>query len=348
MHIAKKPLFRRLMAIDRELRAGSFPTAEQLAALTETHIRTTRRDIEYLRDTLLAPVEFCRQRRGWHYSRPTYQMPGIRLNEDQLTSLLIAKQALDATPGNPFAAQLDKLIAHFKAEFDDWAGPSAARISATHSTRHTSPLTQSLDRLDFISKSVADRAQLKIDYWTASTKTQTTRVIDPLHLANIDGQWYLVAYCHLRQAIRMFAPWRIESSRPTGETFDVPDDFSATEHLASAFRLMADEPGHVHRVILRFSGRIAHYIAERTWHPSQQIERRPSDELILTMELSSLVEVERWILSWGVDVDVIAPVTLRNQLARTARAIAAQYPLATPVDAESTSKVNSRRKTAAG
>ena len=68
MHLTKRPQFRRLIAIDSALRQQSFPTANDLARAVEVNPKTVRRDLDYLRDQLGAPVEFSREHNGWFYS----------------------------------------------------------------------------------------------------------------------------------------------------------------------------------------------------------------------------------------------------------------------------------------
>jgi predicted DNA-binding transcriptional regulator YafY len=83
---------------------------------------------------------------------------------------------------------------------------------------------------------VRDRRQVEVVYWSASRDEQSRRVIDPYHLTSVQGDWFLVAYCHLREDVRMFAPARIRSLRQTGERFERPIDFRIGDYLHASFR----------------------------------------------------------------------------------------------------------------
>src|SRR5262249_31827572 len=87
-----------------------------------------------------------------------------------------------------------------------------------------------------MAQGVRERRQLDVVYWSASRAAETRRRLDPYHLACLFGDWYLVAYCHLRQAVRMFVPARIRSLVLTADTFDRPAHFDMAKYLAGAFR----------------------------------------------------------------------------------------------------------------
>jgi predicted DNA-binding transcriptional regulator YafY len=73
--------------------------------------------------------------------------------------------------------------------------------------------------------------------------------------------------------------------------------------------------------VVRFSKASADYIREKRWHPSQVVTELPDGRLELRMKISSLAEVQRWILSWGGHATAVAPAELRDMVASAARAI---------------------------
>ena len=74
-------------------------------------------------------------------------------------------------------------------------------------------------------------------------------------------------------------------------------------------------------VVIRFNEKVADYIREKKWHPSQKLRPLKNGDLELQMTLSSLVEVERWILQWGGAARVLAPKELKESVRAAARAI---------------------------
>jgi predicted DNA-binding transcriptional regulator YafY len=129
----------------------------------------------------------------------------------------------------------------------------------------------------------------------------------------------LIAYCHFRQAMRMFSAVRIRTARETGETFRPPADFKIDGYLGASFRALRGSGRH--RVLLRFTPAAAGRAGEKVWHKSQTTEPQPDGSLHVGMELSDLREVQRWILSWGSECQVLEPEELRKSVRSEAEAI---------------------------
>jgi predicted DNA-binding transcriptional regulator YafY len=140
--------------------------------------------------------------------------------------------------------------------------------------------------------------------------------VDAYHLANINGEWYLFAYDHARKDLRTFVPARIQSVKPTGKTFERTQKFSLEKRLRDSFGVHAGEGEF--DVVIRFNPRAADYIREKKWHPSQTLRDLKDGGAELKMKLSSLAEVQRWVLSWGGDAKVLQP----KQLVESVRAAA--------------------------
>ena len=62
--------------------------------------------------------------------------------------------------------------------------------------------------------------------------------------------------------------------------------------------------------MIRFNEKVADYIREKRWHPSQQLRELKRGGVELRLNLSSLAEIERWVLSWGANAVVIKPPEL--------------------------------------
>src|SRR5690349_7090484 len=106
MLTASRPLIRRLVTLDRMIRAGDYPNARTAAAELEIHPRTVHRDLEFLRDSLGAPLEFCHRHNGYYYREQGYALPLVRLTEGELVALFLAERLLQEYRGTPYAADL--------------------------------------------------------------------------------------------------------------------------------------------------------------------------------------------------------------------------------------------------
>src|SRR5262245_45748994 len=94
MHLAARPALARMLTIDQALREGKWPNARSLGERLEVNPRTIRRDIEFIRDRLKAPITFNPRRHGFCYTETTYRLPLIHLTEGELVALFLAEQLL--------------------------------------------------------------------------------------------------------------------------------------------------------------------------------------------------------------------------------------------------------------
>ena len=77
--------------------------------------------------------------------------------------------------------------------------------------------------------------------------------------------------------------------------------------------------------MLRFDPAIAGLVTETTWHPTEQVAREADGSVVWRGRVPGTIEIRRWILQWGAQVEVLAPPELRDEVAATYRAAAARY-----------------------
>jgi predicted DNA-binding transcriptional regulator YafY len=146
-------------------------------------------------------------------------------------------------------------------------------------------------------------------------------LVDPYHLANINGEWFLFAYDYGRRDLRTFAPARIQQVKLTGKEFVRPKNFSLEQRLRGSFGVHAGDGKY--EVVLQFTAAAADYVREKRWHESQKLRELKGGGVELQFQLSSLTEVRRWVLSWGGEAKVIQPAELQSAVQAAARAMLA-------------------------
>jgi predicted DNA-binding transcriptional regulator YafY len=293
MYLAARPALARMLLIDQALREGSWPNARILGERLEVDPRTVRRDIEYLRDRLHAPIEFDARRNGYHYSEPTYRLPFLQLTEGELVALFLAEQLLRHYRGTPYGPDLARAFGKITAALSDPIDVDAQRLAEAVSFRTSAPAIFDLSILRALITAIVQRRRLVIDYWTASRDSRNRREIDPYHLMSCDGQYYLIAYCHMRRGIRQFVPGRIRAIESTDMFFTPDESFDVDAYLAGSLSVLRGDASRRHSVLLRFTGTAVRYVRERLWHPDQLIETTPAGDLLVRLEVSHLREVER-------------------------------------------------------
>ena len=167
---------------------------------------------------------------------------------------------------------------------------------------------------------VRDQRSLEIVYHSNSRDLTQERRIDPYAFHFVDGECYLVAFCHLREDVRNFHPGRIHDLRRTGEPFERLADFDLTRYIDEGFRhLRGSDPAQ--QVTLHFSPAVARHVQGRSWHPTQETEPQADGSLLLRFTINHLLEVKRLALSFGPDCEVVEPANLREEIAADVRAM---------------------------
>jgi proteasome accessory factor B len=134
---------------------------------------------------------------------------------------------------------------------------------------------------------------------------------------------YLIGFDEARGAQRTFKVERIRQVTLTAEHFEPPAPGTVETLLARAWTIIADQ-GEV-EVVLRFDRGAAARVAEASWHPSQSIEPASDGGLVWRATVSGTIEIRSWILGWGDEVEVLAPESLRLDVAGLLGRAAARY-----------------------
>ncbi|HZV33243.1 MAG TPA: WYL domain-containing protein [Verrucomicrobiae bacterium] len=317
-----RPPLERMMKIHQALQAGNYPNATTLANEMEVSTKSIQRDLEFMRYRMDLPVEYDRVKRGYYYDGSVGAFPTIQITEGELFALLVAEKALQQYRGTNFEKPLISAFKKMSASLPDTISLNMADWEQTISFRTRAEPILNLEIFDALGKATANRRQLEMVYRKAGQRQSETRVIDPYHLGNINGEWFMFGYDHLRKDIRTFVPARIQSLRETGKTFPKPQKFSLEKRLRDSFGVHSAQGEF--QVVIRFNEMVADYIREKKWHDSQQLKELKDGGVELRLKLSSLNEIERWILGWGGNAVVIQPRELADMVKKSAEKILKQ------------------------
>ena len=306
------------MRIHQAIQSGSFPNATKLARDIEVSTKSIQRDIEFMRERLNLPIEYVASHNGYHYTGEVSSFPTMQITEGEIVALVVAEKALQQYRGTSFEKPLLSAIKKMEQALPDTISLNLADIEQTISFRTRAEPILNLEIFDALAKAVAQRQQLELHYRKPGQPAEK-RLVDAYHLANINGEWYLFAYDHARKDLRTFVPARIQSVKPTGKTFERTQKFSLEKRLRDSFGVHSGEGEF--DVVIRFNARSADNIREKKWHASQTLRELKGGGAELKMKLSSLAEVERWVLSWGGDAVVLKPKELAESIFEAARKI---------------------------
>jgi proteasome accessory factor B len=303
---------RRIIALVRDgMAGGRLPNRSDFRRELEVSPRTLARDLDFLRDEERAPIAYEPARHGYRLTDATYDLPPVNLSRREVFSFSLARKMLHAFEGTPLEmdmrSTLDKIAESLEGTF---------AVSLDALTEHMS--VQAEDRVvvdpgiwEAVARAIECRDVLRADYRRFDGKCSTYE-IEPLHLLAYHGNWYVLA--RSRGSEKTFALSRFGKVAPTGKHFKRPAGFDWRSFSREAFGIAHGEKPE--RIRLLFSANVATYIRERVWHPSQILRPHRDGSLEMRLETSGHKELVRWVLSWMPDVRVLAPKSLRVNIAR--------------------------------
>ncbi len=314
-----RPPLERMLRIHQALHSSSYPNAHTLARELEVSAKSIQRDVEFMRSRLNLPIAYDSSRFGYFYTEDVKAFPTLQITEGELVALVVAEKALRQYRGTSFEQPLLSALRKMEQSLPDTISLSLNDIAQTISFRTRAEPILDLEIFDALAKATAGRRQIEITYRKPGQRRADQRIVDPHHLANINGEWFLFAFDHLRNDLRTFVPARIKAVRPTGKSFQRQQAFSLEKRLRGSFGVQS---GHGNfEVVIRFNERVADFIREKKWHDSQQLRELKSGGVELRLTLSSLAEVGRWVLSWGGDAVVVRPAELAQLVRQAAQKV---------------------------
>ncbi|RJX28457.1 MAG: WYL domain-containing protein [Desulfurivibrio sp.] len=309
-----KPQHSRLLFIDKKIRDRTYPNCTSLAEEWEVSAKTIQRDLDYMRAMLDAPMAYDAGKRGYYYTEESFHLPAIVLTDSDLFAVFIAEKVLQQYENTPIYPRLQSLFARIAESLPDKITIDPAQLHdrfSFFSSPHSMIATQVWET---VFTALRTSQSLHISHAKPGATDLAQRTIDPYHVVNYQGEWYVIAFCQARHDIRTFALSRIDKAQLAGEHFTVPADFDFQQTTRDRFGIQWSDKQYAVRIW--FSPAAAPYIRERQWHQGQQIQENSDKSIMMTFTASHLLEIKKWVLSWGCMARVLAPRTLADDIRR--------------------------------
>jgi len=297
---------------------------ELAAALPEDcfrHPRTIRRDLEAL-DAAHFPLltERIGGQTRWRLMDGSRRVPALTFSPTELMALVFSRDLLKPLDGTYLKASLDsafnKATSALPAEGTAYVRQMQHSFSVglgPHKSYRQHRLT-----IEQLTRAIEQTRTVQMRYYSASRDKTGRREVDPYRLWYADGGLYLIAYCHRRRDVLMFAIDRIRSLTITNHPCQMPLGFDLEAYVQDALVVMRGKPIEVE---LLFDRSTSAWVKDRQWHPSQQSSEHKGGRLTMILRVADTRELLGWILHFGSGVRVIRPESLQDQVREEARKI---------------------------
>lgn len=291
-------------------------------------LATFKRDLEYMRSRLNAPIVWDRDDNAYCFEDgqagkgPKYELPGLWFTPSEAQALLTLEHLVESMEPallgahvKPLKARLAALLSSGDHEVDEVR--KRIRVIPFGARRHQPK------HFELIAAAVIGRQRLALGYYNRMKDEATERQVSPQRLVHYRNNWYLDAWCHMRNDLRSFSLDAIRDVTVVpGKVRDVPDA-ELDEVLAASYGIFSGRK--VQWAVLRFSAERGRYVSLEEWHPKQRARFDKDGRYVLEVPYSSEKELVMDILKFGPEVEVLAPDSLRDSVRKLAERTVAAY-----------------------
>ena len=295
----------RIFYIDRMIREHGGISTYQVCEKFEVSSRQAKRDIEYLRNRLDAPIVWSRRRMRYEYSEPWTSLQFA--DETSFFALAFLRAILDRYTYVPVVSEETMRLLEEKI---------AGRYTAV-----SNKVLYELPDMEMIDGEIAyamcqallDNSTLRISYTDAKGESSVRRIV-PLRLVNYAGKWYCIAFDEKTMSLRTFSVSRMADVQPAGfPNYVLPESDAIERYLSSSYGIFKGDV--LGTATLRFFGGAARAVKIQQWHRDQQIipaaEVSDPDALDLSLPVHDWTEILGRALRCGSNCEVLGPPEFR-------------------------------------
>ena len=302
---------------------------EQMLEELEVSRATLKRDLQYLRERMDAPIVYERLDNVYRFggqgpSASSHELPGVWFSESEIHALLTMHQLIE---GLDAGGVLGRHLQPLQDKLHSMLGANAAdsrelmrRVKIVNPARRPVPSRW----FELVGSAVLGRQRLELLYFTRGKRSESVRVLSPQRLIHYRNTWYLDAWCHQSDGLRRFALDAVRSAKLLPQRAKEVSLKTVEAELDRGYGIFSGKS--VSWATLVFSAEAAQWVGQEEWHPEQQVRALDDGGLEMRLPYADPTELVMDILRHGAQVRVQAPVALARQVAQRLREAADQYP----------------------
>jgi predicted DNA-binding transcriptional regulator YafY len=307
----------RLFRIDQMLQGAKVVTFGTMLKTLEISKATLKRDLAYMRDRMNVPIVYDHFDRGYKLentgNKNRSQLPGLWFSAPEIRALLMMHKLLsDLDSGGLLGPYIEPLLDRIRATMQTDVSDVEAtlhRVKVVLANQHRpvdAKAFQTIGTALFMSK------RLEFEYFSRHANTQDLRQVSPQRLLYYRDNWYLVAHCHLRNDLRVFALDAMRDILMLEKAIKQLSDAKLSAALDEGFGIYNGGP--VQWATLHFTSESARWLQHETWHPKQKSKKLANGGLQIELPYLSSTELVRDIMRLGSHVKVIQPPSLAAEV----------------------------------
>ena len=308
---------------------GSVPFADLMDELGVSRA-TLKRDLEYLRERMDAPIVYDRFANGYRFDADArdqrqvrHELPGLWFSESEIHALLTMHQLIGGLDEGGVLARhlqplLDKLYGMLGTS-DAQARDLVRRVKVMAPARR--PVAPR--HFETIGGALTRRQRVHLQYWVRTRREMTERTVSPQRLVHWRNTWYLDAWCHSTEALRRFALDAIREADVVEQRAKDVALKTIEAELDAGYGAFSG--ARVQWATLLFTPEAAQWVRHEQWHPQQEVKVHGDGMLSLRVPYTDATELAMDILRHGDQVMVQSPAALAAAVGDTLRRAALRY-----------------------
>lgn len=307
----------RFYKIDNLLHANQIVPISRFLQELEVSPATFKRDLEYMRDRLNAPIQWSKLDGGYSYatghkSQPQ-ALPGLWFNDSEAYALLMMQSLLSEMQPGLLGPHIAPLRARLRAVIE--SGKHAAvdvesRIKLLNVAARPVPDKN----FELVAAALLGRFRLQISYYSRARDDVSEREVSPQILIHYRGNWYLGAWCHKQDAMRSFSMDAIQQASVQAKASKPVPKKELDGFIGQGYGIFAGS--NVKWAKLHFSKERSRWVSRELWHPQQKATKQDDGTLILEVPFTDIRELSMDVLRQGHHVKVLEPEELREEVAK--------------------------------
>lgn len=313
----------RFHLIDMLLTNHRVVSFQRMLERLEVSRATLKRDLEYLRNRLGAPIVWDRDAGGYRFeqdeqSTGQYELPGLWFSAEEIHALLTMQHLLaNLDAGGLLGPHIQPLMARLTSLLGSGRHP-AEEVRKRIKLIPLAARRLSLDHFANLGTALLLRKRLRLTYYAKGSDETSEREVSPQRLVHYRENWYLDAWCHLRNGLRSFAVDGIRRAEILEQPAREVPEKTLDAMLGSGYGIFSGRK--LAWAQLRFSAPRARWVSLEQWHPKQKGKWLKDGRYLLRVPYADDRELIMDILRHVPEVEVLAPAALRAKVLAQMRA----------------------------